>query len=232
MLPKEGFLLINKPAGLTSHDVVDKIRKITGIKKVGHAGTLDPFAEGLLIILVGRSFTKKQAVFLEKDKEYLTVFHLGRETDTFDKTGKITQKTSISSPQENEIKKAVRKFAGEIFQVPPRFSAKKINGQAAYKLARQNKKVSLKPVKITIKKIDALEYQQPYLTLRILCSKGTYIRGLARDLGRQLGCGAYVDQLTRTKSGNLTLQECVQLHKLNENNWQNYLHTDPSLVKQ
>ncbi len=220
---KEGFLLINKPSGLTSHDIVDRIRKITGVKKVGHAGTLDPFAKGLLIILIGRSFTKKQANFLEKDKEYLTVLHLGKETDTFDKTGEITKETLSSLPQENQIKEALKQFKGEILQTPPQFSAKKINGQAAYKLVRQHKKVSLKSVKITIKKIDFLKYQPPYLTLRILCSKGTYIRGIARDLGRQLGCGAYVDQLTRTSSGHLTLQKAISLHKLNKNNWQDYL---------
>jgi tRNA pseudouridine55 synthase len=215
-----GFLLINKPAGPSSHDIVDEIRRITGIKKVGHTGTLDPFAEGLLIILVGRGATKKQAEFLKKDKEYIATLKLGFETDTYDKMGKIKNVHDRILPSEQKIRKVLKKFEGEILQTPPIYSAKKVKGKKAYELARKGKKVKLKPVKINIKKVKLLSYSKNLLILDIECSAGTYIRSLAYDIGCELGCGAYLEKLIRVKSGQFDLKNAIDLDKLTPKNWQ------------
>jgi tRNA pseudouridine55 synthase len=134
---QEGFILINKPAGITSHDVVDKLREITRIKKIGHAGTLDPFATGLLILGIGREFTKKLSIFQKKDKEYIATLRLGAESDTFDKEGKIVEKKVEKIPERKEIEEVLKNFLGEIEQIPPAFSAKKIKGKKLYELARR-----------------------------------------------------------------------------------------------
>ncbi|TRZ80107.1 tRNA pseudouridine(55) synthase TruB [bacterium] len=218
-----GFLLINKPAGPTSHDIVDKLRTITGIRKIGHAGTLDPFAEGLLVVLIGREATKKQSDFLKKDKEYIATLFLGDETDTYDKTGKIVNKHSGQLPTKDQIKKVLKKFKGEILQTPPIYSAKKIKGKKAYELARKGKEVSLKPSKINIKKLELLRYNVPCLVLCVMCSAGTYIRSLAHDIGRELGCGAYLEKLIRIKSGKFDLKDAIDLDKLTSKNWQKLL---------
>jgi len=218
-----GFLLINKPAGPTSHDVVDKIRKITGIRKIGHAGTLDPFAEGLLIILVGRETTKRQSDFLKKDKEYIATLKLGAETDTYDKTGKIKNIYDGILPSRKKITDILKKFKGKILQIPPIYSAKKIKGKKAYELAREGKKVNLKPVKIVIKIIKTISYKAPYLKLYVLCSSGTYIRSLAHDIGRELECGAYLKKLIRVRSGKFNLKDAIDLDKLTSKNWQKLL---------
>lgn len=215
-----GLLLINKQAGPSSHDVVMHIRRISGIKKIGHAGTLDPLAQGVLVILIGREATKKQQKFLNKDKEYIAIIYLGIETDSYDKTGRIMKRHHGALPSQEEIKKVLKKFEGNQLQVPPTFSAKKIQGKKAYQLARQGKKVKLKPQKITIFHLSLLDYQKPQLKLKIVCSAGTYIRSLANDLGKALGCGAHLSELTRTKSGDLSLKDAVELKNLNRRNWQ------------
>ena len=215
-----GILLVNKPAGPTSHDIVDAIRKITGVRKVGHAGTLDPFAEGLLIILVGREVTKRQSEFLKKDKEYIATLRLGKETDSYDKTGKTTNTHDGTLPDQDRIKDVLKNFQGEILQRPPLYSAKKIKGKKAYQLARQGKKVVLKSAKITIQEIKIVRYRPPDLTLKIKCSAGTYVRALARDIGRALGCGAYLEKLVRTRSGQFFLKDAFDLSKLTSDNWQ------------
>lgn len=202
---ESGFLLVNKPAGMTSHDVVNIIRKKTGIKKVGHAGTLDPMATGLLILAVGKA-TKEISKFSGMDKIYEAEITLGAESDTDDAEGKLI---SVSSqiPKETEIGEALKNMTGETNQIPPKFSAKKINGVTAYKLARQGKEFELKPKKITIYNLDLQNYSYPKINLVCKVSSGTYIRAIARDLGKVLQTGAYLSKLNRTKIGDYRLED-------------------------
>jgi tRNA pseudouridine55 synthase len=218
-----GFILINKPAGITSHDVVDKLREITGVKKIGHAGTLDPFATGLLILGIGREFTKKLSIFQKKDKEYIATLKLGAESDTFDREGKIVEKKIEKIPERKEIEEVLKSFLGEIEQIPPSFSAKKIKGKKLYELARKGIKVKPKPQKVKIYEISILEYKFPYLKIKVKCSGGTYIRSLANDIGKKLGCGSYVKELVRTKIGEFSLEKAIELSRLNSQNWKNFI---------
>jgi tRNA pseudouridine55 synthase len=218
-----GFILINKPAGITSHDVVDKLREITKIKRIGHSGTLDPFATGLLILGIGREFTKKLSIFQKKDKEYVATLRLGAESDTFDREGKIIEKKVEKIPERKEIEEVLKSFLGEIEQIPPAFSAKKIKGKKLYELARRGIKVKPKPQKVKIYEISILEYKFPYLKIKVKCSSGTYIRSLANDIGKKLGCGAYLEELIRTKIGEFSLDNTIELSKLNSQNWKKFL---------
>jgi len=218
-----GIILINKPAGPTSHDIVDQLRRITGIKKIGHAGTLDPFAEGLLVMLIGRETTKRQSEFLKNNKKYIATVFLGATTDTYDKTGKTINKYDGELPTRKEIEKVLKKFRGEISQIPPIYSAKKISGKRAYKLAREGKEVKLKPNKINIKTLKLTSYDVSSFKFQVLCSSGTYIRSLAHDIGQALGCGAYLEKLTRTKSGQFGLNNAIVLEDLDSKNWQKHL---------
>lgn len=210
----EGVLLINKPSGITSHDVVDRVREITGMRRVGHAGTLDPLAEGLLVVLVGRSATKQQAIFMAGEKEYEAGIRLGATSDTDDAEGVIEQTGSALTPTREEVEKALLAFGGEIEQIPPAYSAIKLKGKKAYELAREGKQPELKPRRITILELQLLAYTYPDLRLRIICSKGTYIRSLARDIGKLLGCGAYLTSLLRTRSGSFSLDDAIALDDL------------------
>jgi tRNA pseudouridine55 synthase len=218
-----GFILINKPIGPTSHDIVSQLRKITGIKKIGHAGTLDPFASGLLIVAIGREATRGIDKFVKLDKEYLAVLKLGAVSDTYDPEGKIEIKNNIAAPAESKIVAVLEKFLGEQEQVPPMFSAKKINGQKLYNLARQGKIVQRQPNKIKIYNLEIVNYCWPKLTLKIRCSSGTYIRSLGNDIGESLGCGAYVAELTRTIVGSYLLDDCVDIETVDKKNWTKYL---------
>ena len=217
----DGILNIYKPTGPTSHDIVDKIRKITGIKKVGHAGTLDPFAEGILIILIGRA-TKLQLKFMKMNKKYVTTLKLGEISDTYDKTGiksKDQNSNYFKSISKAQILKTLKTFIGEIKQVPPIYSAIKIKGKKAYELARKGQKPKLKSRKIKIYNIKILNYKYPYLEIEVKCGKGTYIRSLAHDIGQKLNCGAYLEKLTRTQIGKFTTKNTVKLDKLSSKNW-------------
>jgi tRNA pseudouridine55 synthase len=218
-----GFILINKPSGITSHDVVDKLREITGVRKIGHAGTLDPFATGLLILAIGKEFTKKLSIFQKKDKEYIATLRLGAESDTFDREGKIVEKKVEKIPKRKEVEEILKNFLGEIEQIPPAFSAKKISGKKLYELARKGIKVEPKPQRVKIYEISILKYKFPYMKIKVKCSSGTYIRSLANDIGKKLGCGAYLEELVRTKIGKFSLEEAVELSKLNSQNWKNFL---------
>jgi tRNA pseudouridine55 synthase len=218
-----GFILINKPAGITSHDVVDKLREITKIKKIGHAGTLDPFATGLLILGIGREFTKKLSIFQKKDKEYIATLRLGAESDTFDKEGKIVEKKIEKIPERKEIEEVLKSFLGEIEQIPPPFSAKKIKGKKLYELARKGIKIEAKPQKVEIYEISILEYKFPHLKVKVNCSSGTYIRSLANEIGKKLRCGAYVEELIRTKIGEFSVDSAIKLSQLTPQNWKNFL---------
>ena len=207
MTINEGILLVNKPAGKTSFSLIGALRKKTGIKKIGHAGTLDPFATGLMIILIGKKFTTQSDTFLNHDKEYEATVHLGIETTTYDPEGAITsQHDRIPSLQELEA--ALTQFQGTIQQIPPMFSAKKIQGKKLYELARKGIEVERKAATVTVK-TELVDYSYPELKLKISCSKGTYIRSIAFDLGRVLGCGAHLKKLTRTRCGPYHLNDSI-----------------------
>lgn len=198
-------ILLDKPAGWTSFDVVAKIRSFYTKKsknkvKVGHAGTLDPFATGLLIILVGDA-TKNQDTFMKQDKEYEATLKLGYTSSTGDPEGELTELNCKNIPQKDEIEAVLKTFVGEISQTPPAHSAIKVDGVRAYKLARAGKEVKIKARQIRIYGIDLLNYEYPNLNLRVHCSSGTYIRSLASDIGSTLKCGAYLTALRRTKIG-------------------------------
>ena len=218
---KDGILLVDKPADWTSFDVVAKIRaqiraeyRARGEKptkrqlKVGHAGTLDPFATGLLVILLGDA-TKKAERFLKLDKVYEATFHLGQTSTTGDPEGDITD-VSKAVPTYEDIKAALDRFTGEITQVPPAYSAIKVNGQRAYRLAREGKDVTIPERIVTIYSIELLEYIYPYLSIRVHVSSGTYIRTLGEDIGAVLGVGAYCSQLRRIAVGEYTIANAVQ----------------------
>ncbi len=222
-MEKSGFILLNKPTGPTSHDIVDALRRITGIRKIGHAGTLDPFASGLLILGVGRQSTKKLAVFLKQSKEYIAKVKLGAVSTTHDREGEIKLTQNAEAPAREDIKKVIKKFIGEIEQVPPAFSAKKVKGKKLYELARAGVEVELKPVPLIIHNIELLNYDWPFLEIRAQCASGTYIRSLARDIGESLGCGGYLEELCRTKIGKFSLDDALEISQLNPQNWQELL---------
>jgi len=200
---REGLLLINKPKGRTSFHLIRRLRKLTGIRRIGHAGTLDPFATGVMVLLVGRSYTRLSDTFLHHDKEYRARLRLGITTDTYDATGE-PQATSDVQPLTIDL----APFQGGYRQTPPMFSAKKIQGQKLYALARRGITVERAPVEVKTD-IELLSYAYPYVELQIRCSKGTYIRSLAHDLGQHLGCGAHLEELCRTRSGPFPLANCV-----------------------
>lgn len=220
---KSGFLLINKPPGPTSHDIVNQLRKITGIKKIGHAGTLDPFAEGLLVLAIGRESTREISKFVKLDKEYIATLKLGFVSDTYDKTGKINEGRKSIQPSTEEIEKVLKTFINETEQLPPMFSAKKIKGKKLYELARKGIEIERKPHKITIYNIEILDYDFPLLKIKVKCSSGTYIRTLAHDAGQMFGCGAYLERLQRTAIGDLKIEDALDIKKLTHDNWSEFL---------
>ena len=203
----QGILLVNKPRGKTSFSLVGALRRLSRIKKIGHAGTLDPFATGVMVMLVGREYTRLSDQFLGSSKEYIAKVHLGIATDTFDCDGQEVS-TSPNIPLLSDIETALLHFQGEIEQLPPMYSAKKINGQKLYDLARKGQTVERKTCKVTLE-TELLSYAYPYLELRVSCSKGTYIRSIADDLGRMLGSGAHLSELKRTRSGVFHLKDCL-----------------------
>jgi len=220
---KYGFVLVNKPEGPTSHDIVNRLRKITGIRKIGHAGTLDPFAKGLLILGIGREATKNLSRFQKLDKEYVAKIKLGGVSNTYDRTGKIVSQENAEPPSKEKIEKIVSGFIGEISQMPPIFSAKKTKGKKLYQLARKGEKAQPKPCRVRIEYIEILKYGWPYLEIKVKCGSGTYIRSLANDIGEKLGCGGYLEELCRTKIGKFSLRAAVDLQQLNPNNWQDFV---------
>lgn len=211
----DGVILIDKPQGPTSHDVVDFIRKEFGIRKAGHAGTLDPMATGLLIILLG-SFTKKSAAFSNFDKAYEARLRLGISTDTADAEGTVTAKRDLNRfvGGADNIKDVFASFLGRIKQVPPMYSAKKIKGKKLYQLAREGKILKREPKEVTISAIEAVRTDLPYVDFFVKCSKGTYIRQLAHDIGEKIGCGAHLVFLRRTKIGQFDVEKAVPFGNL------------------
>lgn len=259
LVMKPGIYNIYKPPGPTSHDLVNRIRKISGEKRVGHAGTLDPFAEGVLIVAVGREHTKKLGQFLKADKTYRATLRLGAISDTYDRTGDIksvantAQEVAVSCaiarsasciiakhsepnpqltasrfsrrenrrtdgqysrsliPNRRTVTEALKKFKGEMEQIPPAFSAIRVKGKRAYALARRGLAPDLKPRRVKIYSLKILKYRWPYLEIETKVSSGTYIRSLAHDLGQALGTGAYVEKLFRTKIGEFTSKKSQRI---------------------
>lgn len=221
MMINKGLIAINKPRDWTSFDVVNKIKHLLKIKRVGHLGTLDPMATGVLLVTVGKA-TKLFDYFQNKKKTYLAKFEFGYETDTLDITGKITKKTD-TLPSIDDIKKSINKFIGEIEQVPPKYSSKNINGKRAYQLARNNEEFELKPKLVKIDDIKIVDYSNNILTVIISCGSGTYIRSICRDLAEKLNSYATMIELVRTDVGRINLKNCVNIQELDENNILKYI---------
>jgi len=216
------LLLINKPLHWTSFDVVRRIRHLVKVKKVGHAGTLDPMATGLLVICTGK-FTKKISEYMSQEKEYVGSFTIGAETPTYDLESKPQNFKSIDEVSPQKIMAVAQKFVGEVSQVPPAHSAIKVKGKRVYELARKGKSVELEPRKVTIKEFEIANVELPVVNFRVICSTGTYIRSLANDFGNTLGCGAYLSSLCRTRIGAFKLEDALTLEQ-----FENALRTDDS----
>jgi len=212
-----GVLVIDKPEGWTSHDVVARCRKILKTSRIGHTGTLDPFATGVLVLLVGKA--TRLAQFLSKnEKEYIAEVTFGFETETGDKTGKIKENTRCNDFKidEERIYETLNAFLGEIEQIPPMFSAKKVKGKKLYEFARKQIEIERKPVKVKIYEIDLLKIEEKSIILRIVCSSGTYVRTLAEDIGKKLGISAHLSALRRMRVGKFDLSKAITLEKLEE----------------
>jgi len=220
-----GVLVIDKPIGMTSHDVVQVVRRGTGIRRAGHTGTLDPRASGVLVVLVGPAVRLSEFVSAS-DKRYQAIIRLGESTDTYDAEGAITKTSPVDITYE-QIEEALTQFEGIVEQVPPAYSAKKINGKKAYELARNGEEVKLEPKEIDVYHLELLEWDTPEAIIDVFCSSGTYVRSLANDLGDVLGCGGHLIGLRRTKSGEFALRDAIPLRKLQEafdnGDWYKYL---------
>jgi len=232
-----GFLLVDKPAGWTSFDVVAKLRSTTGIKKIGHAGTLDPFATGLLVVAVGREATKQIDRFVKQDKTYETQFKIGYTSTTGDPEGEIQPVDDGGKydawPNKERVEQAIKEsFLGEMLQKPPMYSAIKIGGKKLYELARQGKEVERKDRRITIYSFDVIDYKDAVLTAVIRVSSGTYIRVIAQDLGEYFGLGAYCLQLRRTRIGDFDVKDAHAIDQVTKENWQTFLINNSDLPSQ
>lgn len=221
-----GVLVVDKPIGLTSHDVVQIIRRGTGIRRAGHTGTLDPRASGVLVILVGPAVRLSEYVSAS-DKRYQATIRLGSSTDTYDAEGTVTATQPVEDISEDKFFDILQTFVGEIEQVPPPYSAVKVKGRKAYEMARLGEEVDLEPRIIQVYSLDILEWAPPEVVIDVYCSSGTYVRSLANDLGKALGTGAHLIGLRRTKSGRFTLRDAVPLRRLKESfdagDWYKYL---------
>jgi tRNA pseudouridine55 synthase len=212
-----GVLVVDKPIGLTSHDVVQIIRRGTGIRRAGHTGTLDPRASGVLVVLIGPAVRLSEYVSAS-DKRYQATIRLGSSTDTYDAEGAVTGSPTVSVDEitEEQFNKVLERFIGEIEQVPPPYSAVKVQGRRAYDMAREGEEVDLAPRIIKVYSLEILEWAPPEVVIDVYCSSGTYVRSLANDLGKELGTGAHLVGLRRTKSGRFTLRDAVPLRRLQE----------------
>lgn len=211
----EGVLLVDKPSGITSHDVVDRVRRKLRMKRVGHAGTLDPMATGLVIILVGKA-TKLSQYLIGLDKVYEGTIEFGRSTNTHDAEGETLEERPVPPLTLEEMAEAVRAFVGDQYQTPPMFSAKKIEGVPLYKLARKGKEVEREPRFIRISRFDIDRWESPDLDFTLACSKGTYVRTVAHDLGNKLGCGAFLKGLRRVEIDRFQIEDSLELVEFEE----------------
>ncbi len=229
-----GILNINKPEGPTSFSIVSFVKKITGVKRVGHAGTLDPAASGVLPVCLGQG-TRTVEFLMDATKDYRAEIELGKTTDTFDAAGIVTAEGDFSGIDRDRIETVIPSFLGEIQQVPPAYSALKHHGKPYYELARAGIDVEMESRPVFIHSIDILDWKPPLLTLDITCGKGTYIRSLANDLGRILGCGAYMKSLVRRRYGPFSINDAISPDELKQafagNYWHNYIHPVDSVLK-
>ncbi|MFL5732633.1 MAG: tRNA pseudouridine(55) synthase TruB [Chloroflexia bacterium] len=229
-----GVLNIDKPRGLTSHDVVARVRRLTGQRRAGHAGTLDPLATGVLPVVLGKA-TRLVEYLSDAGKAYRATLILGATTDTYDGEGTITPTPNAVMPSSEELELALKAFRGEIEQVPPMYSAVKVGGKKLYELARKGAEMERAPRRVTISRLDLEAYNAPRVTLYVECSKGTYIRSLAHDLGAALGTGAYLDALVRTCHGPFNLDAAITLESLEESAregaWQRNLLPPESILE-
>lgn len=210
-----GVLVIDKPSGMTSHDVVARVRRLLDIRQVGHFGTLDPFATGVLPLSVGKA-TRFAQFYLKSRKAYEGTMRFGFSTDTYDGTGKPTSEEVTPAIEAEALEKLFQEFTGRHLQTPPSYSAKRIGGKRAYDLARQNKPVHLSPVEVDVYALELLSFGGPNASFAVECSGGTYVRSLAHDIGQRLGCGAHLDGLRRTAVAEFTLDKSVTLEALEE----------------
>jgi tRNA pseudouridine55 synthase len=210
----QGILLVDKPEKMTSFAIIPLLRKRTGVKKIGHGGTLDPFATGLLVLLIGREYTKRAGEFLEGDKEYQATLFLGCATDTYDVEGSHVA-TSDKIPTFDEVKEVVGRFQGVLSQVPPMFSAKKIAGKRLYEMARKGVEVERRAQSVHVA-CTIIRYEYPELEVHVRCSKGTYVRSLASDIGRELGSFAHLSRLRRLRSGSFDVRDAVSLQVIRD----------------
>jgi len=211
----EGVLLVDKPAGFTSHDVVARLRRKLAMKRIGHAGTLDPLATGLLIILVGKA-TRISQYLTNLDKEYEGTMVLGKITNSQDADGEVMETRPVPPLTEAEVRAAMQAFLGDQYQTPPMFSAIKIDGVPLYKKARQGEEVEREPRFIRVSSYELTRFAPPELGFRIRCSKGTYVRTLAHDLGQKLGCGAHLSALRRTATDRFRIEQALTLEAIEQ----------------
>ncbi|MBM3248268.1 MAG: tRNA pseudouridine(55) synthase TruB [Candidatus Omnitrophica bacterium] len=212
---KEGILLIDKPQGITSHDVVNSVRRKLGIRRVGHAGTLDPIATGLLIVLVGK-VTKSFNKFVNFDKEYFATLTLGESTDTGDALGKMVKNEPFAHITKEKIEEASKRFVGDIEQIPPMVSALKYKGKRLYSLAKKGISVPRESRKIKIYSLEIKRFCPPEVDFQVICSKGTYIRKLGEDIGEALGCCGHISKIRRIAIGHFRIEEAIKLEDVNE----------------
>ncbi|MFN2187446.1 MAG: tRNA pseudouridine(55) synthase TruB [Candidatus Promineifilaceae bacterium] len=227
-LSAEGVLNINKPAGLTSHDVVNHIRRVTGIKRIGHTGTLDPLATGVLLLCVGRA-TRLAEYLVGQDKRYRALIHLGKETDTYDREGQVVSELPVEATHD-DVEKTLECFRGEIQQQAPAYSAIKVGGEALYKKARRGEKPDSPTRNVTVYEITLQSWNTPFLEIELLCSSGTYIRSIAHDIGRALGCGGSLETLIRLSVGDFSIDDAIGLEDMDSENWRSPLHPLDSAV--
>lgn len=208
----EGILLLNKPPGRTSFSLIPKLRYIFSEKKIGHGGTLDPLATGVMVYLIGKKYTTKAETFLFHDKEYEATILLGEERDSYDTDGTVIARSSLV-PTKAAVEECLQSLSGEVDQLPPMVSAKKVGGQRLYALARAGKEVERKTKRVNIA-IELLSYNYPYVEIKVVCSSGTYIRSIAHDAGILLGCYGCISALKRTRSGPFTISSCYNLEEV------------------
>lgn len=211
-------LPVDKPAGMTSFDVVRRVRKTARVRRVGHAGTLDPIATGLLVVLLGEA-TKMQAIFMEGEKEYRAVLRLGTTTSTGDADGEVVKVLDASAVTRGDLEAVLPRFVGEILQRPPAYSAVKVGGERAYHIARRGEAVETRPRRVRVSALEVLAFEPPDATLRIVCSKGTYVRALATDIGEALGVGGHIAEIRRLRSGDLRVEEAAPLDGITPETW-------------
>jgi len=224
----DGILLVDKPTGCSSFDVVRKVRKAWGIKKVGHAGTLDPLASGLMIILLGH-YTKASDLLLTEDKSYETRIVLGSATNTDDRMGEIVAQSDLSQITRAQLERALASFMGEQLQIPPTFSAIKIGGERCYKKARRGEVIEMKARSVLFHELKILAFDFPNVDVFVKCSKGTYIRSLARDLGNALGGCAHIGELRRVQSGSFNVKDAITMTDMEKNDRESFLRTGPAI---